>query len=767
MLARVIPVVALGASLAVPFSLSAQALPPLDEYRIRVFGNADGLPSSDVRGVVQTRDHYLIVATALGLVRFDGHTFEPIPTPGLGLPHWMHRDRQDRIWIRSYGNRVGVLRGDTFRLLPDQPGYPSDDNNVSAADLVRGMWLTRDGSIWFGGRRGMLRAAVAELDSFARFTVADGLPNDTVMGVFDIADDRVVVTRSGLATIREDPARSSGLGFEPFGPPCRVVADPAVVAGRIRLTCDAGQGYYLLDYADGRFTGPDPEAAAASWPPVEVSTRLEFEAPGSPFLSPSDPGSATPDQEPYFGNTVRLIGLSAKSLGIPLSDEPLVGAIFDAANGTRWRTVYNADEPPHFLFRERAGVLQWIRLRRDHDFRGIPGLFEDHEGNLWVSTDRGLLELTERAAFALTTREGLADGFTTAILQTRDSALWIGTWGGGLQRFAGGRLAATYTTADGLPDLRVRSLYESRDGALWIGTYNGLAVMRDGRIIARYFSHDEVRAFAEADGRFLIATQNELLSLPPGSLDIARANSLMSGRFWALHAASDRTLWIGTEEGLFRLDDGRIGAVGEADGLNPAFVPMIHEDPDGVLWFSTYTAGLVRYRDGRFTWMTARDGLPADGIWAMVEDGRGGVWLSSNNGIARFDKAGLECVPQCTRTGRAARPPQGPRVHGSGGTAQPGIEPGLAGGRATTRRPARLQQPRGRRRHRPGPGQATTAPVLGTAIRLGQWRIRRPARHGQATPCVGRSETCAVRLHSARVHNAGPEPLPLSSGRLR
>jgi hypothetical protein len=67
----------------------------------------------------------------------------------------------------------------------------------------------------------------------------------------------------------------------------------------------------------------------------------------------------------------------------------------------------------------------------------------------------------------------------TAILETRQGTLWVGTDGGGLASIGrepgGGFRVRRVTTDDGLVNQNVASLLEDDDGTLWIGTRNGLS----------------------------------------------------------------------------------------------------------------------------------------------------------------------------------------------------------------------------------------------------------------------------------------------------
>ena len=69
--------------------------------------------------------------------------------------------------------------------------------------------------------------------------------------------------------------------------------------------------------------------------------------------------------------------------------------------------------------------------------------------------------------------QGLPQNKVTAVMQTRDGYLWLGTYNG-LARFDGVRF--TVFNDNNTPELRssrITSLFETADGTLWIGTESG------------------------------------------------------------------------------------------------------------------------------------------------------------------------------------------------------------------------------------------------------------------------------------------------------
>ncbi|MBD3266395.1 PAS domain-containing protein, partial [bacterium] len=109
----------------------------------------------------------------------------------------------------------------------------------------------------------------------------------------------------------------------------------------------------------------------------------------------------------------------------------------------------------------------------------------------------------------------------------------------------------------------------------------------------------------------------------------------------------DGKVWIGTDTGICFYRDGRIDTPTPKPQLAGPSVHRIVENSRGELWFCcdrwpdhTVTAGLTRFKNGRWTSFTQADGLPGNDVLDYLEDSQGREFVLTNKGIAmRQDRA--------------------------------------------------------------------------------------------------------------------------------
>jgi len=298
-----------------------------------------------------------------------------------------------------------------------------------------------------------------------------------------------------------------------------------------------------------------------------------------------------------------------------LSDD-IVWSIFTAPerDGPVWLGTYHGG-----LNRLDRKTERFTKFRHDpsdpHSIsqNHVRAICADETGALWLGTfSQGLNKFFPEAAAATTNRAAfthyqhdpanpysLSHNHVRALLQDKSGVLWIGTIGGGLNRFEKNsgrffRYQHQPTNPNSLSDDRAYTLYEDRRGTLWVGTFGGG--------LNRIFiptAEDGTKNYA---GLYFISYQT----------DATDSASLSENRVMAICESRDGALWIGTFGG----------------GLNK---------------FDRAT--------GKFSRFGMHNGLPSEVIYGILEDARGNLWISSNHGLSRFNPRTLVCKTYDERDG--------------------------------------------------------------------------------------------------------------------
>ncbi len=271
----------------------------------------------------------------------------------------------------------------------------------------------------------------------------------------------------------------------------------------------------------------------------------------------------------------------------------------------------------------------------------VSAILQTRDGYIWIGTQEGLVRFDGVRFTVFDTRNspGLKTNFISVLLQDAEGTLWVGTDGGGLSRLRDGAFTA-YTKEQGLASNVVCSIHQDRAGTLWIGTRGGLNRFRDGKFTAyttrEGLSNDVVLAISEdREGSLWVGTDGGGLNRfrDDRFTTYTRRDGLSHDIVSSIHAGRDGSLWIGTwGGGLNRLKEGKFTAYTNQSALSSGIVSAIFEDRHGNLWIGTDGAGLYRLRGETIDAYTAKEGLSSDLVRCIQEDSEGSLWIGTRGG---------------------------------------------------------------------------------------------------------------------------------------
>ena len=181
-----------------------------------------------------------------------------------------------------------------------------------------------------------------------------------------------------------------------------------------------------------------------------------------------------------------------------------VREIFEDSKGTIWAGTdggglnrYNPKTKTFTSFRYSPNNKTSIS---DNSVRVV---FEDSQHNYWVGTRNGLNRFDPSTQSFTRYMHNKSDSATisnnfvySSIVEDRKGFLWIGTYGGGLNKMDVEKGTFTSYTAQGnagksLSNNIVFSIYEDRQGLIWVGTNQGLNVLNPENGSVRFYSLDD------------------------------------------------------------------------------------------------------------------------------------------------------------------------------------------------------------------------------------------------------------------------------------
>ena len=595
-----------------------QALDPakaVTQYLLDVWQAEQGLPQNSVSAVLRTRDGYLWAGTEQGLVRFDGIRFtvfdrrntEAMPSNGISA---LLEDRAGQLW-------VGTARGLVKRA---SAGGGFERVDAAAGDLrISTLLEDRHGRLWVGTRgAGLLRLEAGKL--IAPASEPDPSPSVTAL------------------------------------PPGR----------RIRALREAADGALWLATEAGvsRFIGRELTTLTQRDGLLDNSTfDLWFDPDGTLWIA-TDGGLQRLRDGHLRGFTTRD-GLSSNQIRALYRDRAgsfWVGTQGGGLNRLRAEAGPSRDaaestappQPVGTLETSETFVIGVLDAARGLSSNIVNAILEDSEGSLWLGTSTGgLARLRDGRVTTFGRAEGLPADVVYATLEDRQGAVWLGMSSGGVARIrAGGNggdgAVRIFGIADGLPSATVTALAEDEGGTVWAGTYGGgLARFEGGRFRVpfdrRRLADPSVYALLAARGGGLwIGTGggglHRLTADPGGHREHLEtwtvADGLPGGFVQALLEEPRGALWIGTNEGLARLEGGRLAAWTTADGLPDRSVLALHQEPAGALWIGTAGGGLSQFADGRFATVQVGEGLAEDMVGRLLPDRSGRLWMCGNRGLS-------------------------------------------------------------------------------------------------------------------------------------
>ncbi len=567
-------------------------------------GVEDGLEPSAVRAVFQDRQGSLWFVTRKGVARFDGHL---IAYPDLGLPADLEIEGLEFlcaelaadgvIWLGTVGH--GAIAFDPRAKRSWRVGVQESEHGMLPHPSIYSLKAGERGEVWAGTGYGV---SYRDPES-GRWEIFEGGPRQMVTSLAIGDGARVWCgTESGALWRHEgdDWVRLGGVGTKVRA--LRVDENGGLWAGT------DGDGLLVLDAFSGevreRFLDDDP---SSSWRRIH---DVMLDTDGTVWVGSAAGIASWSDSEGSFVRYRHRPG-NAGSLSpgeVTVLFEDLRGVIWAGSDSghVSWHRKGRYWFP---AFRHRPG--RESSLSSDE----VLGFAQAGDGRVWVGTSRGLDRFdpaTGEVERGLLSGKDSLGWHCSAVLQTRDGGLWVGTRGRGLLRCdPEGRVQERFF-AEG--EGTVTALHEDGSGRLWVGVL--------GRGLMRY----------DAKGGGFEKLESQGVSLK----FVNDVEDGVAGELWVASVGN----------GLWRLPAGS-DELRPFHGLEPGeslpsenITDLLFSHRSGTLWLATIGGGLCaldpKSREVR-GYDRANSQLPDWSVFGLAEDQEGGIWATLGRGVVRFD----------------------------------------------------------------------------------------------------------------------------------
>jgi signal transduction histidine kinase/ligand-binding sensor domain-containing protein len=553
----------------------------ISQYAHTAWRENDGGFRGAPNAIAQTEDGYLWIGTDVGLVRFDGVRFVP--------------------WSAPSGQRL--LDPRIFSLLG-----------------------ARDGSLWIGTGYSISQWQRGKLLNYPQLSGRIEAIAEDPDGAVWLVRTQITDGMGPVCRIKDDQLRCYG---KPEGIPFPIALHLSVgksgelwIGGYSEL-CRWKPGSLAQCYFSDKSHRPETFASLKA-----IATGRE----GSIWAAQARSGSLL--QLDLFD---RGKWMTRSFPGIAVNNAD-VTSLFVDRDDSLWIGTSS-----HGMFRVQGNVTDHYNHADGLSSDATAGYYQDTEGSVWVVTSNGIDKFSDVKVVSYSMREGLSAAGAGTVLATRDGAVWVGNFHA-LDIRRDDKLAAIRGHA--LPGSYVTTFFEDHAGMLWVGIDNGLWVYQDG--IFRAVRHADGSAlgivFAITEDtlhNIWVRAGRNLDRIYDARLQDETTSPQISNSF-ILAANPQGGIYLGLTDGdLIQYKDGKSVSYPSNEVGNTRQIRDLLVEADGSIWGTTLDE-LVRWKNGTRRNLTPRNGLPCDGIFALVEDDGGSLWLDSKCGFIEIEKSELD-----------------------------------------------------------------------------------------------------------------------------
>src|SRR5271157_5802477 len=189
------------------------------QYNCQTWGRENGLPVNGINAIAQSKDGYLWLGTAVGLVRFDGIEFKlldlgRVPQVRSSIVNSLSSAKDGGLWVGLENSSFGFCDGQSFSFRGREV-WGGVDQDV---EYIHTIHESKEGTVWFGADGAVLRLTPSGRYEEVLGSSTNAMTKAATVNVlcsyedpqgrlwFGTADDGVYCWQAGTFTKLPDPA---------------------------------------------------------------------------------------------------------------------------------------------------------------------------------------------------------------------------------------------------------------------------------------------------------------------------------------------------------------------------------------------------------------------------------------------------------------------------------------------------------------------------------------------------------------------------------
>ncbi len=612
--------------LAAPGLLCAQTL----NLKFKHISIGQGLSNSTIEAIYQDNEGFMWFGTRDGLNKYDGYRFWVFKNDTASRTSisdnyikCINEDSGHNLWV---GTTDGLNRFDAYKNTFTRYAHNPLNKGSLPGNNINCIYKCKDGSLVIGTNgRGLSFFDKAKND-FRHFGNTDNGPNSInnyeINGIFeDDKGDFWVATDKGVGLFNSR-AGTVSMAFNLNGDASFRISYPSGHIQQDKLgniwigtTNDGLVMVNLETHVFKHYLHNDKDPYSLS---TNLIRSLLVDNKGNIWAGGIN-GSL--DQfEPSRDQFMHAENEPNNSLSL---SQKTASALFQDNQNNLWIGTHRGGVNFYAPLADKFKLFQQGASQNSLSYNDVKSFYEDGEGNIWIGTDDEGLNLYNKTTNNFThyrynayDNRSISSDAVLNIMEDREKRLWISTWGGGLNLMD--RKSGTFTHLVNKPDDAnsissnyVQATLTDSEGDFWVATYYG----------GLDLFNPATRTFKR-----LINTMNG-------------RGSLYGNNIIALNEDNDKNLWIGTDDGGLNCYDliNKNFSHYFINGNKMPDIRVIFTDSKGRVWVGQAGLYLFNRAQNKFSIYTEKGGLSNEFIKGITEDDAGNLWISTSNGLTKFN----------------------------------------------------------------------------------------------------------------------------------